>query len=82
MLELVGALVVARFGALLAEQHRLLVQKDVPVLGFEPQPEVLFALRPHLERVLQQQFALLGQIGLRGQKKKGRENENRFCELP
>lgn len=65
MLELVGTLVVTRFGGLLAEEQRLLVQKDVPLLWLDAQPDVLLRLGPHLKRVLQQQLALLCQIGLR-----------------
>lgn len=59
MLELIRRLVVAGLQVLFAEQHRLLIQKHVTLLRFKPQPQILFALRPHLERVLEQQVALL-----------------------
>lgn len=70
MLELVGTLVVAGFRALLAEQHRFLVQEYVPMLRFQSQPEIFLALGPQLKRVLQQQLALLGEVGLRRREKR------------
>lgn len=65
VLELVGTLVVTRFGGLLAEEQRFLVQKDVSLLWLDAQAYILLRLGPHLKRVLQQQLALLCQIGLR-----------------
>jgi hypothetical protein len=52
MLELIRRLVVPCFRVLLAEQHRLLVQKNVSLLGLQSQPQVLLAFRPNLEGVL------------------------------
>lgn len=59
MLVLIGALVVTGFRRLLAEEQRLLVQKYVALLRLQAKSEILLAVRPHLERILQQQLALL-----------------------
>lgn len=41
VLELIGAFVVTRFRGLLAEQQRFLVEKDVTLLRFDAQSDVL-----------------------------------------
>lgn len=63
MLVLICTLVMSILAGVLAEQQRLLVEENVSLLGLHSQPKVLLAVRPHGERVLQQQFALLRQIG-------------------